>query len=391
LFEPGGSIRHVDYRPDGRAFLTGDDRGRSRLWDADTLSPIGGPMAHPGGFSHLQFDDTARRLLTFRDRLIMVWDARSGGPSGLAIEAPVPLNLPRFAAGGDRIVAVSIDRRLFCWDSGDGRLIWGPSAVPIDPVGLITAPDGRAVWVGGGEGKMVEIDVETGRVTDEVAGLGATVLAMAVSPGGSVALAGLADGRAVLIDLADRGRPGPEMAHRAPLTWVHFKADGSEALTEAGGVLRRWDARTGAPIGPLLPHLGPTITRARDANLETVLTGQADGDAVAWDLAAGRAIGPPLTHPRPVSNLAVHPDGSEALSCDGSGTVYRWIRPRPMQGDTAAVGLTIEALTGMALEGDAPLLLDLDEWRSRRDQLSGGAEAAEGGPKPSGGPTPAAP
>ncbi|QDV33840.1 WD40 repeat domain-containing serine/threonine protein kinase [Tautonia plasticadhaerens] len=387
ILRPGGSIRHVSYRPDGRAFLTGDDRGRSQLWDAGDLSPIGGPMVHPGGLARMEFDESSRRLLTFRDRRIMVWDAREGGPTGLAIEAPIPLIFPKFAAGGDRIVAVAIDGRLSCWDSADGRPAWGPVDVPLEPDVLITSPDGRSAWVGGGGGTMIELEVETGRISNTVAGLGATVLAMAVTPDGETALAGLADGRAVLIDLSDGARLGPEMAHRAPLAWVGFDAEGGEALTESGGVLRRWDARTGAPIGPMLPHLGPTIARARDAGLRTVLTGQAGGDAMAWDVASGRAIGPPLEHLGPVSGLAIHPDGSEALSCDGTGTVYRWRRPAPMSGEPGRVNLAVEVRTGMALVGDAALPLDLDGWRSRRARLDGPSPPDPGTPDPS--PSPA--
>ena len=104
--------------------------------------------------------------------------------------------------------------------------------------------------------------------------------------------------------------------HHDDWVWaVAFSPDGNTALT--GGkdhVARRWDTRTGRPIGEPLRHRHPVWAVSFSPDGRTILTGSGDdekheGEARLWDAASGEPLGPPLLHPDEVHVAVFSPDG----------------------------------------------------------------------------------
>src|SRR5262249_38179230 len=92
---------------------------------------------------------------------------------------------------------------------------------------------------------------------------------------------------------------------------VAFTPDGKTLLTSNIMQVCRWDAATGAPLGPTVttPSLVTAIALSPDG--KTLATG---AQARLWDLATGKQLGPPLTYPSTVFAVAFSPDGKYLLT-----------------------------------------------------------------------------
>ncbi len=65
---------------------------------------------------------------------------------------------------------------------------------------------------------------------------------------------------------------------------------------------------------------------------KTVLTGSADKTARLWDAATGQPIGPPLPHRDAVQAVAFSPDGKTVLTGSDDRTARLWDVPDPVEG-----------------------------------------------------------
>jgi WD40 repeat protein/tRNA A-37 threonylcarbamoyl transferase component Bud32 len=112
--------------------------------------------------------------------------------------------------------------------------------------------------------------------------------------------------------------------HHDGWAWaVAFSPDGKIALTGGNdNVARRWDTRTGLPIGEPLAHPHPVWAVAFSPDGRTILTGGGDdskhmGDARLWNAQTGELLGPPLPHPDEVHVAVFSADGQRFLTvCD---------------------------------------------------------------------------
>jgi WD40 repeat protein/serine/threonine protein kinase/tetratricopeptide (TPR) repeat protein len=105
---------------------------------------------------------------------------------------------------------------------------------------------------------------------------------------------------------------------------VAFSPDSKKVATGGGpyggkGQARLWDAATGQPLGPPLPHEHQVLSVAFAPDGKTVLTGSGDyrssaGQAQLWEVASGKPLGKPLPHQNAVWSLAFSPDGKTIVT-----------------------------------------------------------------------------
>jgi WD40 repeat protein/class 3 adenylate cyclase len=80
LVRPGPFANAVGFSPDGRFVAGGLGDGTLHVWAVDGRS-VFSVAAHGGEITSLAFDPTGSRIATAsRDRLVKIWDARSGAP-----------------------------------------------------------------------------------------------------------------------------------------------------------------------------------------------------------------------------------------------------------------------------------------------------------------------
>jgi tetratricopeptide (TPR) repeat protein len=96
-----------------------------------------------------------------------------------------------------------------------------------------------------------------------------------------------------------------------------------------------------------------------------------DRVAQAWDAATGQPIGPPMPHPGSfwVMQVAFSPDGRFLLTNDRT-TARLWDAPAPLPGDLPRLIAWVETATGLTLDDQGAIRgLDGDAWHERRRRL----------------------
>jgi Flp pilus assembly protein TadD len=102
-----------------------------------------------------------------------------------------------------------------------------------------------------------------------------------------------------------------------------------------------------------------------------------------WDAATGMPLGPPIPHPHQVFSLAFSPDGNYLLTGanDHGERLFQMVPELP--DDLDRIATWMEVLTGLTLDAAQGTIQVLDNiaWRKRREQLEqrGGPPETEGG------------
>jgi WD40 repeat protein len=133
------------------------------------------------------------------------------------------------------------------------------------------------------------------------------------------------------------------------------------------GLARLWETATGKPFGPPLRHRGAVDAVAFSPDGSILLTGSGDGAGRLWDVKTGKLLGPTLRHREDVSHVAYAPNGKTVLTGSLDNTARLWILPTPWNGSPEQIARSLQAATGLELDGAGVLLaLDPSTWRERR-------------------------
>ena len=129
---------------------------------------------------------------------------------------------------------------------------------------------------------------------------------------------------------------------------------------DEAGLLRLWDAATGAPVGEAMPHKsnyawglspdGKLLTTIEDKTLHT------------WDSATGKSLGKPLRLPSEVQDIAVSPDRKRAVTIR-SGKAQVWSVTTGKILHTLPIGsLDENARTSAAFSPDGKRIVTVVNW-----------------------------
>ncbi|MBK9777640.1 MAG: WD40 repeat domain-containing protein [bacterium] len=170
------------------------------------------------------------------------------------------------------------------------------------------APDGAAVFTSSLDGTIREWDATTGAARRTWGPLGESVESVAVAPDGTWLVAGLNDGRVVILDRA--AVAAPVVLHEGS-GWasVAVSPDGRRiAAAHRDGFVRMWEATTRRLIGSWPAH-ADFAQVAWAPRGDRLVTGGGDGLVKVWEPASGRLLHTFNRHTRRVYCLAVSDDG----------------------------------------------------------------------------------
>lgn len=243
------AVNAVVFLKDGRMATAGAD-ARIAIWTPGREQPDQVFEGHQAPIVSLAVSPDGTKLATASwDRTVRTWSL-VGGEAQVLKGHTQSVNGVAFSADGQSLVSVGYDRELRIWPmvAGAPDVVLLPS--PLNAVAV--APDGEII-AGGGDGK-IRLLTSDSHETAAVAAASTPIVALAMSTDGTLIAATGIGGGVSVIDRKARSVVQSLAVQGAPVWSVAFLPDNATLLTGgADGRIRRWNARTGDPIGSSLP------------------------------------------------------------------------------------------------------------------------------------------
>jgi eukaryotic-like serine/threonine-protein kinase len=364
-------VVHGLFSPDGHRVVTASFDNTARVWNADTGEPITPPLKHSNWVYHAEFSPDGRHVVTAgRDNRAQVWDATTGEPSLAPLMHTNRVFWASFSSDGGRVVTASADNTARVWDAMTGVALTPPLQHEGAVLSAIFSPDARSVLTASSDGTARLWDAGTGRPLGSRMEHDRRVELASISPNGQQVLTLTEESVRVwdpttgaYMTLNARPFPVVQMDARYPL----FSPDGRLIIAPFGEQSARvYDAVTGQPITPPLPHNGTVFHAAFGPDSHHVVTASQDGTARAWELrpeemrarssrpgsvvnrvssspdghrivlacgdgaarildaTSGRPLGSPLQHAQTVVYACFSPDGTYVVTASKDGTARVW-------------------------------------------------------------------
>jgi WD40 repeat protein len=310
-----GSVRSCALSGDGARAVTASADRIVRIWDARTgegTTELGG---HAADVAHVSFSAEGSTIVSAAEDGLRVWDAAAGT---LVASLPQQRNLVAVSADGRGVISSSVPNRVHLWDRTSGQEVTRTLGGNILAVRF--GPEGARVAAGTGDNSIEIHEAASGRRLRVLRGHWRKPLTAAFSPDGqrvasigddqTARIWGLADGRQMFF-VADPKlsrdvaiRPGAERA-LVPLAsgWRLYAINGTRLLADLPGA----DGGTASAL------LGP--------GEKLIVT--AAGSAKLWDGVSGKDIAA-LEQGATTTCIGISRDGRQLLTGTRDGIARVW-------------------------------------------------------------------
>lgn len=288
-----GDINCIDFSPDGKTFLSGDDKGYLRLWELES-----------------------QRLIWTIDPVERGIEALSFSPDGTLI------------ATANRSAVVSL------WNATDGSWRQDFTGHTGRVTSLDFSPDGSLLASGSRDMEAIIWSVAGNAEPRHLRGHGAAVWCLRFSPDGTSLATGSSDLAIRLWDTTSWTTKRTYRGHRRQIYCMAFSPDGNLLFSgDDLGFVKQWDARaprTVADRWTLKGHTGPInqATYSPDGTLLATAAGdwQSNNDLTTrlWDADTGNLVGVLEGHTASVRHAVFHPGGKVLATSSHDNTVRLW-------------------------------------------------------------------
>jgi cytochrome c len=284
----GGPVRALALSPDGRLAISGSFDQSAILWGLDTGAALAVLRVHEGAVNAVAALPDGRFASASEDGRIALWRLGRAEPEQVLTGHSGPVAGLAVSADGTALASASWDGTARIWplDGAEPRVLEGHRG-NVNAVGFL--PDGRPVTAGADatvrvwapDGTSLTLATLPSALSalavaadGEIAAAGADatlrflrpdgtvraavelgpqpVIALAPSPDGTRVAAATAGGTVAVVERASARVLVRLVGPGLPVWSVAWRPDGSELVTGGGDrLVRRWDARSGEPIGAL--------------------------------------------------------------------------------------------------------------------------------------------
>lgn len=320
--------------PDGKTFAAAGADRVVRVYDANTGKLNKELSGHKLAITAIVYLNPGTLATSSGDKTLKVWDIAAGTAKDCTGHTLAVLAAAADPSG-KMLVSGSADKTVRGWDPASGKETWkweGRSAV----CGLSVSADGKRVAVGCADGKLnlLEVGGNSAKLTGEIPAHTGGVACVAFSPDGERAVTCGGDGGVKTWTAPNPGTPvqlskfDPPFKQTPgspvlPVTSVAFSADGKQIVGGgAEGVVRIWDANTGAEVRGLRGHAGWVTAVAFAPDGKTVLSCGIDKVVRQFELPGADSLA--TGHRGAIQCVAVSRDGKLIATGGGDRTVKVW-------------------------------------------------------------------
>jgi WD40 repeat protein len=250
LRDPGQRLSPV-FSQDGSRLAVRNRDGRVRLWDTDTVQPVGEPIQ---GASSFELSPDGSFLLDRRkDHTLQLWDVRTGRPAWQPLPAPgTPDYAVQLNQAAEIVGMLGSDSAVRLWSLATGLQVGKIPQDPQDPqdpkiTKFAFSPGGDQLATVSRKGVRTW-DSRTGQPLRELQHF-SPVVSLAFSPDGKRIATGTYLGLARTWNLESGELLVGPLRHRHGVLSIQFRPASRLLLTHARDVVRLWDDQTGLPIG----------------------------------------------------------------------------------------------------------------------------------------------
>lgn len=248
------AVNAITLLKDGRAVTAGAD-GRIAIWSSGQQQPDTVLEGHTAPIAALGLSPDGATLASASwDHTVRLWPL-AGGPPRVLEGHTQNVNGIAFGTDGKTLISSSYDLTLRIWplDTSATPVI---VTLPAPLNSVVVSSDGE-ITAAGADGKVYFLD-NTGKLSGEAVAGPIPVIAMAISKDDALLAAADIRGSVAIIDRKARTLARRLIGPGLPVWSVAFLPDNVTLLTGgADSMIRRWNARTGEPIGAAIqenPH-----------------------------------------------------------------------------------------------------------------------------------------
>lgn len=239
------AVNAVGLLPDGRMVTAGAD-ARIAIWTPGRQQPDRVLEGHQAPIAGIAISPDGSMIASASwDHTVRLWSLRNGSQRVLEGHSQ-NVNGVGFAPDGQSLVSVGYDLALRIWHLPGGAPETITLPAPLNA--LVIAGDGEII-AGAADGSLRLLSSD-GRAEGEVVASATPIVALAISSDGALIAAAGVGGTVAIIDRKARSLLRTLVGPGFPVWSVAFLPDNETLLTGgADGKIRRWNARTGDPIG----------------------------------------------------------------------------------------------------------------------------------------------
>ncbi|MBL9167304.1 MAG: protein kinase [Verrucomicrobiales bacterium] len=353
------------FSPDGHEVITACHAGEARIWSAQTgqaLSPVLTHAGHPR-LQHAGFGGDGRYAFTVGyNGKLRLWNPRTGEPFGVAGETELDGAQEGLNLGRGLVLLPELNHTVHPRDFG-GESLWpalqhsafvfsaslSPEELRLvtgDKLGIVRVwertgatalrewserdPMVHSDWIRGtshaytatARGKLTLWDVTNGQSVGQLLAGGSDVLHVAQDPTGQALAVAGADRFLRVFDLRTRREKFAPLAHEVAVRRAAFGKDGSKLVTitlsadPQLSAARVWDANTGKPLSPPIPHPDWLDDCEFSPDGDFFLTACADGKVRVFHSGDGKPAALPMSAGGFIWEAHFSPNGQQILAAN---------------------------------------------------------------------------